>query len=372
MTFHTRVPTILRGAGGRASTTGKTITIFGATGFLARYVVNCLGRSGWTIHIACRGDDMEWRHLKPLCDHGKLIPHYYSAKDEASIAQCLPPGQVDVVLNLIGKQYETKHMLPWWINNTFEDTHIKATQSIATAARRAGVEHFVQMSCAKASVDSPNIWAKTKALGEIEAQKHFPGACIVRSGQLYGPEDPFLNKIAALLKKSHIFRIPEEGRAKISPVFVLNVAEALVPILYKHKDFAGETVHLLGKDEFTLLKLVEFVDQTVGNPKTRHFVTYDMDSPLLQMYGKMNDLLPSPSFSLTQLEQLCLNDRPKADHELDWEAVGVKPARFEDKAYNVLYRYRQGGHFRELRALEDYSGHVSHRVGHVGVKGLET
>ena len=354
------------GKGGRHSNADRTIAIFGATGFLGRYVVNALGRSGWTIHIACRGDDMEWRHLKPLVDYGKLVPHYYSAKDEASIEGCIPKGQVDVVLNLIGKRYETRHILPWIINNTYEDTHIKATSAIAKVARRNGVKHFVQMSCAKAALDSTSVWAKTKAVGELEAAKQFPGATIVRAGQVYGPEDTFLNPIAQMVIKDNIFRLIDEGKAKVSPVYVVNVAEALVPILYNHEDFAGETVHLLGKDEYTMKQIVEFVDQTVGNPDKRMYVTYDKSSPLVQAFAAVSSYLPNPLFSKDQIEQVCLNDLPKKPNELGWESVGIVPEIFSEKSYNVIFRYKKGGHFRELRIVENTQEgpiHVSHQVG---------
>lgn len=341
-----------QGTGGRQSDAGKTITIFGATGFLGRYVVNNLGRTGWTIHIAVRGDDMEWRHLKPLCDHGKLHAHYYSAKDQDSVDACIPEGKVDVVLNLIGKQYETKHYLPWIINNTFHDTNVLAAKAVAQSARRNGVGHLVHLSSAKADLDSPSEWARTKAQGELAVQTEFPGATIVRPGTMYGAEDDFLNRIAKRCKKERVLRVVDGAQSVVRPVSVLDVAKALTFVLNRDDLFAGEHVSLLGKDEYTMKQVVEFADQILGLDKTRVFVDYDFESPLVQAYGRVCGLFANPKWTLDQMKQWGLSDRAGDSHAKSWADVGVSPLKFENKAFNVLHRYRKGGHFQELRKLE--------------------
>jgi NADH dehydrogenase (ubiquinone) 1 alpha subcomplex subunit 9 len=362
--------TVRQGAGGRHSDGGKSIAIFGATGFLGRYIVNALGRTGWTIHIGCRGDDMEWRHLKPLADYGKLVPHYYSAKDQESVEAAIPAGKVDVVLNLIGKRYETKHILPWMINNSFEDTHVKASAAIAKAARRNGAKHLVHVSCARATTDSSSRWAKTKAQGEVEAKREFPGACIVRPGQMYGEEDKFLNVLANWGKLlPGAFPIISGGEAKLRPVFVGDVAEGIASVVGNGQKFCGETVSLLGNDEYTVRQVTEYVHQTVGIQKT--LIDLDKNLGALKLVAQGLNALPNPILTPDQVEQWCLNDQPAKQGQLGWESVGVKPVVFENKAYNFLFRYRAGGHFVELRKVEKTVGpaQVSHQLGHAEVIG---
>jgi NADH dehydrogenase (ubiquinone) 1 alpha subcomplex subunit 9 len=362
--------TVRQGKGGRHSDSGKSIAIFGATGFLARYVVNALGNAGWTVHVACRGDDMEWRHLKPLCDYGKLVPHYYSAKDEDSVDRAIPKGKVDVVLNLIGKRYETKHLLPWVINNTFEDTHVKAAAMVAKVARRNGVRHLVHVSCARASPDSSSRWSKTKAQGEVEAKREFPGACIVRPGQMYGEEDKFLNIIASLGKTiPGVFPLFSGGEAKLQPVFVGDVATAIASIVGDEEKFCGETVNLLGNDVYTVKQVIEYVHQTIGVRRT--LIDVDKSASLVKMVAQGINAFPNPILTPDQVEQWCLNDQPGKPGQMDWSSVKVKPFAFENKAFTYLFRYREGGHFVELRQVEKTIGPaaVSHQVGHADVKG---
>lgn len=355
---------IAQGRGGRHSDAGKSIAIFGATGFLGRYVVNALGQTGWTVHLACRGDDMEWRHLKPLMDYGKLIPHYYSAKDQDSVEAVIPKGKVDVVLNLIGKRYETKHLMPGVINNTYEDTHVKAAAAVAKAARRQGAKHLVHVSCAKATLDSSSRWAKTKAQGELEAKREFPGAGIVRPGQMYGEEDKFLNFFAIQGKMiPKVFPIVAGGEAKLRPVFVGDVASGIASVVGDWQKYCGETVSLVGKDEYTVRQSVEYIFQTIGIERT--LIDVDKNFAPLKLLATGLDKLPNPVLTPDMLEQWCLDDQPNKDGQLGWEAVGVKPHSFESKAYNFLFRYKAGGHFVELRKVEKSIGpaQVSHQLG---------
>ena len=54
--------------GGRSSVSGITATVFGATGFLGRYVVNRLGKTGTRVVVPFRGDEKDVRHLKVMGD----------------------------------------------------------------------------------------------------------------------------------------------------------------------------------------------------------------------------------------------------------------------------------------------------------------
>ena len=351
-----------QGSHGRMSRGGKTISIFGASGFIARYVVNSMGREGWLMRVATRGDDMSVRHLKPLADYGRLAPHYWDWRDPESIAAAIPPG-TDVVLNLVGKHYDTKHIVPWWVNNTVEESHVRVTEALAKAARRAGVKHFVQVSSAKAEANSPSLWARSKFQSEQAASAEFPGATIVRLGQVYGEEDRFLNFWAWAAKKSPVLPLVDDGAAVLRPVVVGDVAVGLHAVCLNWDAFAGETVELLGKDAFTLKQIVEYVSRTIGANPT--LVSTSTAGPLGAV-GAALEKLPNPLFTRDQLELMRCSDKstPKA---VTFDTLGIEPVAFQSKAYNYLFRYRSGGHFVELRKVEEGMAkgpvHVSHQVG---------
>ena len=62
-----------RGTGGRSSFSGIVATVFGATGFIGRYVVNKLGKMGSQVVVPFRGDVHDYRHLRLLGDLGQVV-----------------------------------------------------------------------------------------------------------------------------------------------------------------------------------------------------------------------------------------------------------------------------------------------------------
>ena len=106
----------------------------------------------------------------------------FSPRDKQSIISSLKRS--DVVINMIGKHYETKHFVPTRrengklsrINYDFEEVHVTIPETIATLAKEAGVKTFIHMSALSASPDSSSQWSRTKAKGEVAVRKAFPEA----------------------------------------------------------------------------------------------------------------------------------------------------------------------------------------------------
>ncbi len=85
----------------RSANPGLRATIFGAYGFVGRYVTNLLAADGIQCVIPWRGDDMEWRHLKVNGDLGIVMPRPFSPRDKDSVRRCIEGS--DIVINLMGK-----------------------------------------------------------------------------------------------------------------------------------------------------------------------------------------------------------------------------------------------------------------------------
>lgn len=60
--------------GGRSSATGVVVTVFGATGFAGRYLVNRLAGSGTTVICPYRGNEDDTRDLRVMGDLGRIVP----------------------------------------------------------------------------------------------------------------------------------------------------------------------------------------------------------------------------------------------------------------------------------------------------------
>lgn len=116
----------------RSSNSGLRATIFGAYGSVGRYVTSLLAGSGVQCVVPFRGDDMEWRHLKVMGDLGIVAPMPFSPNNIDTVRRAIEGS--DIVVNLIGKDWETSHYLPWLINMSFEDSNVRIPEMIAKIA----------------------------------------------------------------------------------------------------------------------------------------------------------------------------------------------------------------------------------------------
>ena len=332
------------GPGGRHSRSGLQVCVLGATGFLGGFVTSEIARSGSNIVVATQGDDMGWRHLKPCADYGKLVAAYMHLKDEGSVRAAIKGA--DVVVNLMGRHYETKHYFPTLINCSFEDVHVRGAELVARLAREEDVKHLVHVSSTQASASSASRWARSKHAGESAVLSQFPGAVIVRPNVCYADEDRYLTRMANMCSLLPFFPLVEGGTARQSPVYVGDVGKAVAAIA---RDFgtAGQTFNLSGEHAYTTKEVAEYVMQQTQHGKPL------VDVPLgaARLAGRRINNLPNPYLNEDQV-LLQLEDAPGVRvGELGLKDLGfTKISDFEQTAYNFLFRFRSGGHFIDKKS----------------------
>ncbi|KAF3657495.1 NADH dehydrogenase [ubiquinone] 1 alpha subcomplex subunit 9, mitochondrial [Capsicum chinense] len=115
-------PLVRKGTGGRSSVSGIVATVFGATGFLGRYLVQQLAKMGSQVLVPFRGSEDSPRHLKLMGDLGQIVPMKYNPRDENSVKAVM--AKANVVINLIGREYETR-------NYSFEEVNHHMAEQLA-------------------------------------------------------------------------------------------------------------------------------------------------------------------------------------------------------------------------------------------------
>jgi NADH dehydrogenase (ubiquinone) 1 alpha subcomplex subunit 9 len=106
----------------------------------------------------------------------------FSPRDEESIVASIQYS--DIVVNMIGKYYETKHLVPTRrangqlsnVNYDFHEVNVEIPRRLARLAKQAGVKSFVHISALSADANSNSIYSRTKAEGEIAVREEFPEA----------------------------------------------------------------------------------------------------------------------------------------------------------------------------------------------------
>lgn len=336
----------------RSGTSGIKATVFGAYGFVGRYVTGLLAGDGTQCVVPFRGDDLEWRHLKVMGDYGVVVPAPYSPADEDSIRRCIKGS--DVVINLAGKDWETTHIAPWMINYSFDRVHVDLASTIARISVEEGVQNLVHVSALAADPYSISRWAQSKARGEEAVREIAPGATIVRPADVFGAEDRFLNMFARLFEL--IGRIPlvEGGHARVQPLFVEDLARGIHAIATSSDPsvMLGQEYDFAGPEDYTHREIVEYIYETIRAIEPN---VINVAPSIAEAMGHAFNVMPSPLVSADRFQRM------QSDNVLDPASaakrlhdVGVEATSLEMPGFNFLHRYRSGSHF--LDVLEGKTG----------------
>ncbi len=228
-----------------SSGTGKLVVVFGGAGFIGRHTVRALAKDGWRIRAASRRPDLAG-HLQPMGGVGQIMPVQANVRYPDSVVRAL--AGADAVVNCVSGGLAPSG------RQSFQALHGTGARTIAKAAREAGVQHLVHVSAIGADAKSSSTYAKAKADGDNGVLEEFSQAIILRPSIVFGPEDEFFNRFAAMAQLSPVLPLVGGGLTKFQPVFVGDVAAAIATCA--SGGGKGHTVYELGGPEVATFRLL--------------------------------------------------------------------------------------------------------------------
>ena len=320
------------------NTSDRIVVVIGGSGFVGRHMVQALARRGYRVRVAVRRPDLA-NHLQPLGFPGQIMPVQANLRFPESLARA--SASAFAVINLVGILYERGRQ-------TFQAIHVDGVAAAAQAARNAGAERFIQVSAIGADPASRSAYARSKAAGEAAALEGFPGATVIRPAIVFGPEDSFFNRFAAMAVWSPALPLIGGGRSRFQPVYAGDVGEAVVR-LFERGATAGQVFELGGPEILTFRQLMEFVLRTIG----RRRLLLPVPWWLATVQGAVLGLLPSPLLTVDQVRLLRRDTvvSPAAGSDKrTLEGLGIVPEGIETLVPAYLYRFRRAGQYAEPRA----------------------
>lgn len=318
------------GAGGRSSRTGYTATVFGASGFLGRYVTSKLARHGTTTIVPFR-DDMKKRFLKVIGDLGVVNFVEIDARNLQSIEDSV--AHSDIVINCIGVDYDTK-------NFKMADVNIALAERIAEATKKANVPRYIHVSSYNADPNSESVFYATKGVAEQVVRDIIPDTTIVRPAPMYGREDSLLNYLGPKVK----MWTPNKNAKEVWPVYVLDVARALERIAYDDST-AGQTFELYGPEKVTFQEIRNMIHGITENyaqvgPWSYQFADYAIPLPLAKAIAKVQQLVWWKLTNPDQVQRLVINQKidpnAKTFHDLGIDDL----TRLPDVLFSYVKQWR--------------------------------
>jgi len=315
------------------------VTVFGGSGFIGSQVVRRLAKAGWRIRVAVRNPSLAYA-MRLHGDVGQIDVVQANVRNPASLRRALQGATAAV--NLVGVLYETGRQ-------GFQAVHAMGAQNVAEAAHAEGVARFVQMSALGADPDSPSKYARTKAMGEAAVRGVYPDAVLIRPSVVFGPEDGFFNRFAAMASFSPVLPLIGGGATRFQPVYVGDVAQAIAHALAA-PEAAGRTYELGGPAVLSFRQLMEMLLAQID--KRRLLVP--LPWPVAGLMGKAGDLvagLIAPPVTSDQVE-LLRTDNVVSGQYPGLADLGITPSTLESVLPTYLYRYRKGGQYADQEDRE--------------------
>ena len=151
----------------------------------------------------------------------------------------------------------------YWIrmgDDSGYENAVANSRALITAAARAGVRRIVQFSVIKPSLDSPYPYFRGKARVEDIVRSSGVPTAIVRPAMMFGGEDALLNNLGWLMRRMPLFAVPGDGKYRVRPVHVDDVADLCVSAAERDTD---EVIDAVGPERPTFDELVRMVRSAV-------------------------------------------------------------------------------------------------------------
>jgi uncharacterized protein YbjT (DUF2867 family) len=301
----------------------RIVTVIGGTGFVGRYVVRLLARSGYTIRVIARNPDSAM-HLKTAGDVGQIVLMSGNLAKPETLAGKL--DQSFALINLVGILFESGRQ-------SFTHLHAQGAEKLAQMARAAGVARFVHMSSLGVDKATGSQYARSKMLGEKAVAAAFPEATILRPSVIFGPEDNFFNQFAHMASIAPVLPLIGGGKTRFQPVYVGDVAAAVEACLVRD-DVQSQVFELGGPQVYTLREILEYTLRVTRKKRALMPLPFGIASGV----GALGELLPRPPLTRDQIK-LLKHDNVVSPNAKNFASLGITPTPVDVIVPEYLARF---------------------------------
>jgi uncharacterized protein YbjT (DUF2867 family) len=224
------------------------IAVTGAFGFSGKYIAQRLLALGHEVITLTNSP----QRANPFDGSIKAFPYNFSKPHELEKSL----RGIDALINT------------YWVR--FDNPpHFTFVQALANSkvlfdtAKRAGVGRVVHISITNPDRKSRLPYFRGKAeLEDYLKQIGIPYA-ILRPAVLFGKEDILINNIAWTLRRLPVFGIYGDGRYRLQPIYVDDLAVAAID---RMTGAGNETINAIGPETYSYREMVEMIAREIGSP----------------------------------------------------------------------------------------------------------
>ena len=307
----------------------KIATIFGASGFIGRNLVRRLTEKGFRIVVATRSPYLHG-YLKPLGDPGEIDLEKVNLFDEERLKILIKNSKV--VINLVGILYETR-------KQKFNQIHSQFPHLLSNLCNELGTKNLIHVSALGVRERHASQYMQSKLQGEKNIQDNFKPSVILRPSVVFGPEDKFFNTFASIAQFSPVLPLIGGGKTKFVPIYVGDVAKAVVKTLDLNNS-EPEIYELGGPKNYSFKELMEIL--LIEIKKKRFLIPIPFGMAKFQSY--FLQMMSNPLLTPDQVEMLKHNNIVSGDYPT-LKDLGVSGTPIHSILPKYIYRFRTGGQF---------------------------
>jgi NADH dehydrogenase len=318
----------------------KQVTVFGASGFIGRGIVQALARRGYLIKAASRRIELA-ETLKTAGEVGQVMLMRANVRFPQSVTAAVMGSEA--VINASGIPFERGRQ-------RYQTVHAGGAKAIADAATTMGVQRLIQISglgTDRRSTSNPYIKSKIDAEDAVIAG--FASATIVRPSVVFGPNDVLFNRMASIAALPRFMApfvpVIGSGSAKVQPVFVGDVGEAVAELLARPAT-AKSVFELGGPKVYSYREIARLTLREIDRRKS----IIGVPAPLMKIAGVIAQQIAilglTPLLTADQVELMCHDNVVRAGAN-DLASLGIVPTSAEAILPTYLDRFRVGGRYNQ-------------------------
>ena len=309
----------------------KNCLIFGGSGQIGRNLIRKLTKNNYKVTVVTRNLHQKGYVIKTQANAGYIDIVEANIFDEKKIRKLFE--QTDICINLIGILYESSK------GNTFKNIHSIFPSILAKLCKEYKVQQFIHLSALGINDATESDYAKSKLEGELNIQKNFLLATMLRPSVVYSVDDNFTTNFMTLLNRLPFFPLYYNGDTKFTPIHCSDLTDIIYHVI--HKNINSKIIECVGPEVISLKEILKRLLKLIS--KKRLLIPLPFFAANIS--AKLMQLFPKPLLTVDQLTLLKYNNVTSKQYQTNSD-IGVPSTRmFDQEVEKYSYMWRESGQF---------------------------
>ena len=309
----------------------KNCLIFGGSGQIGRQLIRKLTKNNYKVTVVTRNLHQKGYVIKTQANAGYIDIVEANIFDESKIRKLF--SKTDICINLIGILYESKK------GNTFKNIHSIFPSILANLCKEYKVKQFIHLSALGINEAVDSEYAKSKLEGEVNIQKNYPLATILRPSVVYSVDDNFTTNFMTLLNRLPLFPLYYKGNTNFMPIHCSDLTNIIYYVI--SNNLYSKIIECVGPETISLKNILEKLLKLMNKKR----VLLPLPLIVAKLSANLFQLFPKPLLTIDQLKMLKYNNVASKKYQTNFEIGAPSIKFFEQEVEKYCYMWREGGQF---------------------------